>query len=45
MTPDFSSTKFSLIDRDNLGNSPHPRWNGKRHEWWKEGKLLNKKYF
>ena len=44
MTPDFSSTKFSLIDRDIIWVTAHIRGGMERGmKWWKEGKLLNKK--
>ena len=44
MTPDFSSTKFSLIDRDIIWATVHVRGGmEKGMKWWKEGKLLNKK--
>ena len=44
MTPDFSSTKFSLIDRDIIWVTAHIRGGmEKGMKWWKEGKLLNKK--
>ncbi len=44
MTPDFSSTKFSLIDRNIIWVTAHIRGGMERGmKWWKEGKLLNKK--
>ncbi len=44
MSPDFSSTKFSLIDRDIIWVTAHIRGGMERGmKWWKEGKLLNKK--
>ena len=44
MTPDFSSTKFSLIDRNIIWVTAHVRGGMERGmKWWKEGKLLNKK--
>ena len=44
MTPDFSSTKLSLIDRDIIWVTAHIRGGmEKGMSWWKEGKLLNKK--
>ncbi len=44
MTPDFSSTKLSLINRDIIWVTAHIRGGmEKGMKWWKEGKLLNKK--
>ena len=44
MTPDFSSTRLSLIDRDIVWVTAHIRGGMERGmKWWKEGKLLNKK--
>ena len=44
MTPDFSSTRLSLIDRDIIWVTAHIRGGmEKGMKWWKEGKLLNKK--
>ncbi len=44
MSPNFSSTKFSLIDRDIIWVTAHIRGGMERGmKWWKEGKLLNKK--
>ena len=44
MSPGFSSTKFSLIDRDIIWVTAHIRGGMERGmKWWKEGKLLNKK--
>ena len=44
MSPDFSSTKFSLIDRNIIWVTAHIRGGmEKGMKWWKEGKLLNKK--
>ena len=44
ISPDFSSTKFSLIDRDIIWVTTHIRGGMERGmKWWKEGKLLNKK--
>ena len=44
MSPSFSSTKFSLIDRDIIWVTAHIRGGMERGmQWWKEGKLLNKK--
>ncbi|MDC3022871.1 S9 family peptidase [Candidatus Pelagibacter sp.] len=44
MTPDFSSTKLSLINRDIIWVTAHIRGGMERGmKWWKEGKLLNKK--
>ena len=42
--PSFSSTKFSLINRNIIWVSAHIRGGLERGmKWWKEGKLLNKK--
>ncbi len=44
MTPNFSSTRLSLIDRDIIWVTTHIRGGmEKGMKWWKEGKLLNKK--
>ncbi len=44
MSPGFSSTRFSLIDRDIIWVTAHVRGGMERGmKWWKEGKLLNKK--
>ncbi len=44
MTPDFSSIRLSLIDRDIIWVTAHIRGGmEKGMKWWKEGKLLNKK--
>ena len=44
ISPDFSSTKYSLIDRDIIWVTTHIRGGMERGmKWWKEGKLLNKK--
>ncbi len=44
MSPSFSSTKFSLIDRDIIWATAHIRGGmEKGMKWWKEGKLTNKK--
>ena len=44
MTPSFSSTRLSLIDRDIIWVTAHIRGGmEKGMKWWKEGKLLNKK--
>ena len=44
MTPNFSSTRLSLIDRDIIWVTAHIRGGmEKGMKWWKEGKLLNKK--
>ncbi len=44
MSPDFSSTRLSLIDRDIIWVTAHIRGGmEKGMKWWKEGKLLNKK--
>ena len=44
MTPDFSSNRLSLIDRDIIWVTAHIRGGmEKGMKWWKEGKLLNKK--
>ena len=44
MTPDFSSTRLSLIDRDIIWVTAHIRGGmEKGMKWWKDGKLLNKK--
>jgi len=44
MSPGFSSTKLSLIDRDIIWVTAHIRGGMERGmKWWKEGKLLNKK--
>ena len=44
MSPSFSSTKFSLIDRDIIWVTAHIRGGMERGmKWWKAGKLLNKK--
>ena len=44
ITPSFSSTKFSLIDRDIIWVTAHIRGGLERGmKWWKEGKLLQKK--
>ena len=44
MTPNFSSTRLSLIDRNVIWVTAHIRGGMERGmKWWKEGKLLNKK--
>jgi oligopeptidase B len=44
MSPSFSSTILSLIDRDIIWVTAHIRGGMERGmKWWKEGKLLNKK--
>ena len=44
MSPSFSSTRLSLIDRDIIWVTAHIRGGMERGmKWWKEGKLLNKK--
>ena len=44
MTPNFSSTRLSLINRDIIWVTAHIRGGmEKGMKWWKEGKLLNKK--
>ncbi len=44
MSPDFSSTKLSLVDREIIWVTAHIRGGmEKGMKWWKEGKLLNKK--
>ncbi|MDA9720838.1 S9 family peptidase [Candidatus Pelagibacter sp.] len=44
MSPSFSSTKISLIERDIIWVTSHIRGGmEKGMKWWKEGKLLNKK--
>jgi oligopeptidase B len=44
ISPSFSSTKFSLIDRNIIWAIAHVRGGlEKGMKWWKEGKLLNKK--
>ncbi len=44
ITPDFSSSRLSLIDRDIIWVTAHIRGGMERGmKWWKEGKLLNKK--
>ena len=44
MSPGFSSTRLSLINRDIIWATAHIRGGMERGmKWWKEGKLLNKK--
>ena len=44
MSPGFSSTKLSLINRDIIWVTAHIRGGMERGmKWWKDGKLLNKK--
>ena len=44
MSPGFSSTRLSLIDRDIIWATAHVRGGmEKGMKWWKEGKLTNKK--
>ena len=44
MSPSFSSTRLSLIDRDTIWATAHIRGGmEKGMKWWKEGKLTNKK--
>ena len=44
ISPSFSSTKLSLINRDIIWVTAHIRGGLERGmRWWKEGKLLNKK--
>ena len=44
MSPTFSSTRLSLINRDIIWVTSHIRGGMERGmKWWKEGKLLNKK--
>ena len=46
MSPGFSSTRLSLIDRDIIWVTAHIRGGMERGmKWWKEGKLLNKKKY
>jgi len=44
MSPSFSSSRLSLINRDIIWVTAHVRGGMERGmKWWKEGKLLNKK--
>ena len=44
MTPSFSSTRLSIINRDIIWVTAHVRGGMERGmKWWKEGKLTNKK--
>ena len=44
MGPEFSSSRFSLINRDIIWVTAHIRGGKERGmNWWKEGKMLNKK--
>ncbi len=44
ISPNFSSTRLSLIDRDIIWATAHVRGGmEKGMKWWKEGKLTNKK--
>jgi len=44
MSPNFSSTRLSLINRDIIWVTAHVRGGmEKGMKWWKEGKLINKK--
>jgi oligopeptidase B len=44
MSPGFSSTRLSLVDRDIIWATAHIRGGmEKGMKWWKEGKLTNKK--
>jgi oligopeptidase B len=44
MSPSFSSTRLSLINRDIIWVTTHIRGGMERGmKWWKEGKLINKK--
>jgi len=44
ISPSFSSTRLSLINRDIIWATAHIRGGMERGmKWWKEGKLLNKK--
>jgi len=44
MSPNFSSTRLSLIDRNIIWATAHIRGGMERGmKWWKEGKLTNKK--
>ena len=44
ISPSFSSTRLSLINRDIIWVTAHTRGGMERGmKWWKEGKLLNKK--
>ncbi|MDA7454178.1 S9 family peptidase [Candidatus Pelagibacter ubique] len=44
MSPSFSATRLSLINRDIIWVTAHIRGGMERGmKWWKEGKLLNKK--
>jgi oligopeptidase B len=44
MSPSFSSTRLSLVDRDIIWATAHIRGGmEKGMKWWKEGKLINKK--
>ncbi len=44
MSPGFSSTRLSLVNRDIIWVTAHIRGGMERGmKWWKEGKLLNKK--
>jgi oligopeptidase B len=46
MSPNFSSTRLSLIDRDIIWATAHIRGGmEKGMKWWKEGKLTNKKKY
>jgi len=44
LTPDFSSTRLSLINRNIIWVTAHCRGGMERGmQWWEEGKMLNKK--
>ena len=44
ISPSFSSTRLSLVNRDIIWVTAHIRGGLERGmKWWKEGKLLNKK--
>ena len=44
MWPAFSTSKFSLIDRDIIWVTCHIRGGMERGmKWWREGKMMNKK--
>ncbi len=46
ISPSFSSTKISLLDRDIIWATAHIRGGmEKGMKWWKEGKLTNKKKY
>ena len=44
MWPAFSTSKFSLIDRDIIWVTCHIRGGMERGmKWWRDGKMMNKK--